>query len=136
MQLNSSTFQQFFIMKKSCIMKAETHKVSAKFVTQNIVYELTSPITSNVNNVVSNIDVNSFLQNPDIKPCSCRDSSFIDKYHSHILTGDLRIVKNSIRFKQKNTINFPGAKKVSQFQKILLFQHGVNRKLYQQNCCT
>ena len=45
------------------------HKVSAKFITWSIVYELTNPTKYkmfNVNNVVSNTDVNSFLYNPDI----------------------------------------------------------------------
>ena len=29
-----------------------------------------------------------------IKECSCSDSPFIDDHHKHVLTGDLRIVKN------------------------------------------
>ena len=79
-------------------VEVEAHKVSAKFVSRNIFYELTNSKgykMFNVNNVVSNINLNSFIQNPDIEPCSCRDLRVIDKGHGHILTGDLRIVKNS-----------------------------------------
>lgn len=79
-------------------VEVEALKVSANFATWNRVCELTNPIRYkifNVNNVVSNIDVVSFLQNSDIEPCSCRDPPFIDKDHCHVLTGDLRIVKNT-----------------------------------------
>ena len=72
-------------------VEVEPHKVSAKFVSRNIFYELTNSKgykMFNVNNVVSNINLNSFLQNSDIEPCSYRDLRVIDKGHGHILTGD------------------------------------------------
>ena len=36
-----------------------------------------------------------FLVNTDSLPCKCNDSPFVDKYHKHIVTGDLRIIKNN-----------------------------------------
>ena len=31
----------------------------------------------------------------DRNPCDCIESPFCDEYHGHIVTGDLRIIKNS-----------------------------------------
>ena len=66
------------------------------------------------------IDVDSFLKNRNNDLFSCSDSSFIDKEHGHILTGDLMISENSKLsklicngpiFREKRSINFQEAKK-------------------------
>ena len=39
--------------------------------------------------------MNVQLSNPDILPCVCASSPFDDKYYSHKITGELRIINNS-----------------------------------------
>ena len=68
------------------------------FITPTVVYDLTNPIRSNIFNFksfVANLDVEEVTANPESLPCHCNNSPFIDKDHGHILTGDLRIVKNN-----------------------------------------
>ena len=36
-----------------------------------------------------------FLTNPDSLPYKCNKSPFVEKYLKHIVTGDLRIIKNN-----------------------------------------
>ena len=63
-----------------------------------IVYTLNDPVQSKIfnhNHFVNHLDVNAFLNDNSIYPCSCNNSPFVDKDHGHILTGDLRIVKNN-----------------------------------------
>ena len=66
------------------------------FVTPPVVY-ITAFITSKIfhfNNFASNLDVDRFLADPAVLPCSSDKSSSIDNDHGYILTGDLRIIKN------------------------------------------
>lgn len=66
------------------------------FVTPIVTYDLTAPIRSkifNFNNLV--LDVDLFLANPTIFPCDCEKSIFVGKDHGHILTRDLRIMRNN-----------------------------------------
>ena len=37
-----------------------------------------------------------FFANPDILPFNCNNCPFVDRYHKHIVTGDLQIIKNNI----------------------------------------
>ena len=63
-----------------------------------VTYKLTSPIStkfSNFNKFVNNLDLDLFLTNQDSLPCKCNNSPFVDRYHKHIVTGDLRIIKNN-----------------------------------------
>ena len=63
-----------------------------------IAYKLTPPISTkffNFNKFVNNVDLDLFLTNPDSLPCKCNNSHFVDKYHKHIVTGDLQIIKNN-----------------------------------------
>ena len=63
-----------------------------------VTYKLTPPISTkffNFNNFVKNIDLDLFLANPDSLPCKYNSSPFVHKYHKHIVTGDLRIIKNN-----------------------------------------
>ena len=60
-----------------------------------IVYTLKPSIRSKIFNYkefTNSIDV---FDNVTAYPCSCRDSSFVDIDHGHIVTGDLRIIQNS-----------------------------------------
>ena len=63
-----------------------------------VTYKLTPPISTkffNFNKFVNNLDLDLFLTNPASLPCKCNNSPFVDKYHKHIVTGDLRIIKNN-----------------------------------------
>ena len=71
---------------------------SVKFPIPMVTYKLTPPISTkffNFNKFVNNLDLDLFLTNPDSLPCKCNNSPFVDKYHKHIVTGDLRIIKNN-----------------------------------------
>ena len=35
------------------------------------------------------------MKDNSIVPCACQGSSFVDSHHNHVVSGDLRIVKNS-----------------------------------------
>ena len=43
----------------------------------------------------SKTDLDKFLDSSDNEPYHCKESSFIDKGHGHILTGGLRISKGN-----------------------------------------
>ena len=87
-----------------------------------VIYNLVKPIRSKIFNykqVVQNIDVEAFLEDPTIFPCSCVHSPFIDKHHGHIITGDLRIVRNNKlrkllckgpKFREKESISWEKVK--------------------------
>ena len=45
---------------------------------------------------VNNIDLDLFLRNLDRLPCKCNNSPFADRHHKHIVTGDLRIIRNNV----------------------------------------
>ena len=62
-----------------------------------VTYKLTPPISKffNFNKFVNNQDLDLFLRNPDSLPCKCNNSPFVNRYHKHIVTGDLRIIKNN-----------------------------------------
>ena len=84
---------------------------------------LTAPISSkffNFNKFVNNLDLDLFLTNPDSLPCKCNNSPFVDKYQKHIVTGDLRIIKNNTlrklfikgpKYKEVRPINLEKAKR-------------------------
>ena len=36
-----------------------------------------------------------FLEDPSSLPCSCENSAFSDQHHGHIVSGDLRLIKNN-----------------------------------------
>ena len=72
--------------------------VAKTFTPPTIVYSLDSPIASkifNFNKFVTSLDVNSFLKDNSILPCHCANSSFSDKHHGHIVTGNLGIIQNN-----------------------------------------
>ena len=63
-----------------------------------VTYQLSSPLSSkvfNFNNFVNDLDLDEFLRDPSVLPCECEHSSFSDKHHKHIVTGDLRIIENN-----------------------------------------
>ena len=64
-----------------------------------VTYKLTQPISTkffNFNGFVNNLDLDLFLTNPDSLPCKCNNSPFADRHHKHIVTGDLRIIRNNV----------------------------------------
>ena len=72
--------------------------VAKSFKPPTIVYTLDPPSGSkifNFNKFVSSLDVDQFLQDSGTLPCNCADSPFVDKHHGHIITGDLRLIKNN-----------------------------------------
>ena len=71
---------------------------SVKFPMPMVTYKLTPPISTtffNFNKFVNNLDLDLLLTNPDSLPSKCNNSRFADRYHKHIVTGDLRIIKNN-----------------------------------------
>ena len=82
-----------------------------------VTYKLGVPLSTknfNFNHFVNTLDLDEFLLNPDILPCKCINSSFADKYHKHVVTGDLRIIDNyhlrklftkGPKFRETKTIN-------------------------------
>ena len=64
----------------------------------SIVYNLCSTIRNklfNYKETVNNIDVNDQVTyGTGLSTCNCQNSAFVDKDHGHIVTGDLRIIKN------------------------------------------
>ena len=63
-----------------------------------VTYKLQPPIRSKIFNhkqFVESLDINAFIQNEAIMPCNCEDSPYKDSEHGHIVTGDLRIVRNN-----------------------------------------
>ena len=72
--------------------------IAKKFTTPTIVYTLNPPISHkiyNFNKFVGSLNVESFIQDNSILPCQCSNSSFSDKNHGHIISGDLRLIKNN-----------------------------------------
>lgn len=49
----------------------------------------------NFNKFVAYLNVDSFLQDQSILPCECANSAFTNKHHGHVISGDLRLVKNN-----------------------------------------
>ena len=71
---------------------------SVKYPIPMVTYKLISPISNklfNFNKFVNNLALDLFLTNPDSLPCICNNPPFVDRYHQHIVTGDLRIIKNN-----------------------------------------
>ena len=65
-----------------------------------VVYSLSQPVRSKIFNYhtfVNNLNLNEFVNNKDTIRCCCHefDQSFTNDHHGHIVTGDLRIVKNN-----------------------------------------
>ena len=63
-----------------------------------ITYSLKNPIRSKIFNhkkFAQHLDIEEFLANRNSIPCACENSPFKDPHHNHIITGDLRIVKNN-----------------------------------------
>ena len=72
---------------------------SVKFPMPMVAYQLNPPISIkffNLNKLVSNLDLDLFLTNPDSQPGKCSNSTFAYRHHKHIVTGDLRIIRNNI----------------------------------------
>ena len=71
---------------------------SVKFPMPLVTYKLTPPIPTkffNFNKFVNDLDLDLFLTNLDSLPCKCNNSPLVDRYHKHIVTDDLRIIKNN-----------------------------------------
>lgn len=61
-------------------------------------YELTTPMcfyTFNLHKFASEVNLDDFVSNPGIQPCSSKGFLFVDKDHKYILTGDLRFIENN-----------------------------------------
>ena len=63
-----------------------------KFPMLMVTYKLTPLISTkffNFNKFVNSLDLDLFLTNPNSLQCICNNSPFVDRYHKHIVTGDL-----------------------------------------------
>ena len=68
---------------------------SYHFDTPTVVY-LKNPIGSKIfklNKFGNNLDVKAFLDNNSTVPCESTGCSFVDKYHHHVMTGNLKIAQ-------------------------------------------
>ena len=71
-------------------------KTSPHFDTATVVCTLINPLGSNIfncNKYVNNLDVKVFLDDNFILPYEYAASPFADKYHNHIVTLNLKIVR-------------------------------------------
>ena len=87
-----------------------------------ISYRYTRNISRNVfnyNQTLQNIDVNDF--DTTTSSCECESSAFRYAHHGHVITGDLRIVKNrrlrrllekGPKYREQNTIDWNLNKKI------------------------
>ena len=67
------------------------------FMTPTVIYYLTAPIRSiifNFNNFAAEPDVDRFLADPTMLWCNCDKPPFAEKDYCHVLTVDLRTIKN------------------------------------------
>ena len=72
--------------------------IAHSFTPPTVVFSLNSPISSkifNFNKFVTSLNVEQFINDPSILPCNCKDSSFADSHHGHIISGDLRLVEDN-----------------------------------------
>ena len=80
------------------LVKQALPNLPSVFDTPTVVYTLQNSIGTkifNYNKFVNNLDLDSFLNDDSILPCECEGSPFIDKDHKHIITGNLKIIKNN-----------------------------------------
>ena len=86
-----------------------------------LTYKLGLPLSTkifNFNHFVNALDLDEFILNPDILPCKCINSPFVDKYHKDVVTADLRTIDNNHsrklftkgpKFRENKTINLEKA---------------------------
>ena len=90
------------------------------FVTPAVVYNLQQPISSSIFNskkFVPNTKVDQCLTDPSSITYVCRNSSFKNSYHAHIVTGDPRVIKhNKIRKFFTKGPNYREPKKINNDQ--------------------
>lgn len=63
-----------------------------------VIFRLDNPIRSklfNYKDFVQNLDVDAFLRDNTVLPCSCEHSSFTNPDHKHVISGDLNIIGNA-----------------------------------------
>ena len=63
-----------------------------------VVYTLTKPIRSKIFNYktfVEELNVGEVISNPEMFPCNCQSSKFKNNDHNHVISGDIRIIKNN-----------------------------------------
>ena len=87
------------ISRNTDIVKCLPPSSSVKFPMPIVTYKLTPPISIkffNFNRFVNNLDLDLFLANSDSLLCKCNNSPFTDRHHKHIVTGDLRIIRNNV----------------------------------------
>ena len=95
-----------------------------KIYNPTVVYKLSNGIRHKIFNYkefLSDLDIDSFLVDNSVLPCSCENSCYKDHHHGHVITGDLRIVKdNKLRkllskgpkYRETTTLNFGKCKEV------------------------
>ena len=93
-----------------------------KFSIPMVAYKLQNPIGSeifNFNKFVKNLDVDAFLGDENTLPCNCDNSPFVDTHHRHIVTGNLKIIRNNKlrklltkgpKYRECNNINWDKAR--------------------------
>ena len=73
------------------------NKLPEKFQNEKIciTYKLGNPIRNKIFNYKETVDSICIEDPPSLTTCECSNSEFKDHNHGHIVTGDLRIVKDA-----------------------------------------
>ena len=64
-----------------------------------VTYKLTSLVSTkffNFNKFVNNLNLDLFLTNQTIYHANVINSPLVDRHNKHIVTGDLRIIRNNV----------------------------------------
>ena len=72
---------------------------SVKFPIPIVTYKLIPLLSTkffSFNKFVNNLDLDLFLTNPNSLSWQCNNSPFVDRHNKHIVTGDLRIIRNNV----------------------------------------
>jgi len=107
---------------------------NVEYTAPSVSYSLTPTIRSHIFNYkkfVEELDLQKFVDNPNILPCSCADSPYMDTFHKHIVSGDLDIVPNpelkslflkGPQYREPQTIDLDSANKEIRTAIILLIK--------------
>lgn len=117
-----SVFNNTSLFNNTNVTSSNT--IFTNFPTTTVVYNLPKLIRStifNFNRVTLQVNIDEFLSAPDHFLCNCCNSPYTDKNQGHIVTGNLRLIKNNqlhkhfckaSKYKTPTSINFHDAKKV------------------------
>ena len=104
------------------MVKAALPNTSAHFDTPNVIYALMNPRGPKVfDKSVDKVDVKASFDNSAF-PCDCLGSSFVNKDHNHIITGNLKIIDTNKLLNKLHNLFSKGLKyrenRIADYQKV------------------